>query len=142
MTSNAQPMIFSVISPNCKSDRRSSCKYMFVFSVVSIGDCYASLLMYRCLYRNSQVDRRIWDFTVIVGLLFAWPKSIVVSSILNSLSIVSLANLHTTDFRFDVLVRKPVATQDCSSEKRLELNTRLGNGGFRYHTMNLGCFAF
>ena len=43
--------------------------------------------------------------TVPVGLLFAWPKSIVVSSIVNSLSIVSLANLHTTDFRFDVLVR-------------------------------------
>ncbi len=65
MTSNAQPMIFSVISPNYNSDRRSSCKScksMFVSPVVSTGEGYASLLTYCCLfpaivYRKALIDR-------------------------------------------------------------------------------------
>ena len=49
LTSNAQPMIFSVISRYGKADRRSSCKSMFVSTFVSTGDGYATLPMHRCL---------------------------------------------------------------------------------------------
>ena len=62
-TSNAQPMISSVISQYCKSDRRSSCKScksMFVSTVVSTGDGYAILLVHRYLRSINWIAATIW----------------------------------------------------------------------------------